>query len=101
MVMLAASVVGAQKAQPPGLEAELRGIIGESGAEVAVAFKTLDGADEVLIDPDKPFHAASTMKVPVMIELFRQARGRRVSRSTTRSRSRTSSTASSTAALHA
>ncbi len=28
----------------------------------------------MLIDPDKPFHAASTMKVPVMIELFRQAR---------------------------
>ncbi|MBA3886991.1 MAG: serine hydrolase [Acidobacteria bacterium] len=39
---------------------------------MAVAFRTLDGRDDVLIDPDKPFHAASTMKVPVMIELFRQ-----------------------------
>ena len=27
----------------------------------------------MFIDADKPFHAASTMKVPVMIELFRQA----------------------------
>jgi beta-lactamase class A len=40
---------------------------------VAVAFRTLDGKHELLIDADKPFHAASTMKVPVMIELFRQA----------------------------
>jgi beta-lactamase class A len=56
------------------LDNELRSIIAASGAEVAVAFRTLDGRSEVLIDPDKPFHAASTMKVPVMIELFRQAR---------------------------
>jgi beta-lactamase class A len=48
-------------------------MIAESGAEVAVAFRTLDGRTEVLIDEDKEFHAASTMKVPVMVELFRQA----------------------------
>jgi beta-lactamase class A len=61
-------------AQPSStLEAELRAIVAGSGAEAAVAFRTLDGRDEVLIDPDKAFHAASTMKVPVMIELFRQA----------------------------
>jgi beta-lactamase class A len=54
-------------------EARLRQIISPSGAEVAVAYRTLDGRTEVLIDPDKRFHAASTMKVPVMIELFRQA----------------------------
>jgi beta-lactamase class A len=61
------------------LETQLRTIIAASGAEVAVAFRTLDGRSEVLIDPDKPFHAASTMKVPVMIELFRQARAGTVS----------------------
>jgi beta-lactamase class A len=44
-----------------------------SGAEVSVALRTLDGKTELLIDADKPYHAASTMKVPVMIELFRQA----------------------------
>ncbi len=55
-------------------------IIRESGAEVAVAFRTLDAPGgspprlELLIQPDVEFHAASTMKVPVMIELFRQAR---------------------------
>ena len=64
---------------PSGLESELRGLITSSGAEVAVAFRTLDGRSEVLIDPDVRFHAASTMKVPVMIELFRQASAGRLS----------------------
>ena len=59
--------------QAASLERQLRAEIAKSKAEVAVAFRTLDGRSEVLIDPDKPFHAASTMKVPVMIELFRQA----------------------------
>jgi beta-lactamase class A len=56
------------------LETELRQIISASGTEVAVAYRTLDGRAEILVDADKSFHAASTMKVPVMIELFRQAR---------------------------
>jgi len=56
-----------------GLETRLRQAIAASGAEVAVAYRTLDGRTGLLIDPDKSFHAASTMKVPVMIELFRQA----------------------------
>lgn len=55
------------------LEDQLRRIIIASGAEVAVAYHPLDGKAELLLDADKPFHAASTMKVPVMIELFRQA----------------------------
>ena len=60
---------------PPAddLKARVQQRIADSGAEVAVAMRTLDGRDEILIDPDKTFHAASTMKVPVMIELFRQA----------------------------
>ena len=61
------------------LQSQLRAIISASGAEVAVALRTLDGRYEVLIDPDVRFHAASTMKVPVMIELFRQASARRLS----------------------
>ena len=55
------------------LESQLRGLIASSGAEVAVAFRTLDGRAECSSITDKLFHAASTMKVPVMIELFRQA----------------------------
>src|SRR5574338_289302 len=57
----------------PSLQSTLLEQIKASGAEVSVALRTLDGKTEALIDPDKPYHAASTMKVPVMIELFRQA----------------------------
>jgi beta-lactamase class A len=55
------------------LHARVQKLIDGSGAEVAVALQTLDGKERLAIDPDKSFHAASTMKVPVMIELFRQA----------------------------
>lgn len=43
------------------------------GAQVGIAYWSLAGADTMLIDADTAFHAASTMKVPVMIEVFRQA----------------------------
>ena len=43
------------------------------GRDVGLVLLPLDGRDAVMIEPDKTFHAASTMKVPVMIELFRQA----------------------------
>jgi beta-lactamase class A len=41
--------------------------------EVGLVLRRLDGRGEMVIQPYKEFHAASTMKVPVMIELFRQA----------------------------
>jgi beta-lactamase class A len=74
MVVLPLLVGLIHQTPSPDLETALRRMIAASGAEVAVAYRTLDGRVEVLIDPDKSFHAASTMKVPVMIELFRQAR---------------------------
>jgi beta-lactamase class A len=58
----------------PDVTIDIQRLIAASGADVAVAFRTLDGREELLIQPDLPFHAASTMKVPVLIELFRQAR---------------------------
>ena len=52
------------------VEAELNSLKGDFG----VAFKTLDDSGEtVLINERDMFHAASTMKTPVMIELFKQA----------------------------
>ena len=42
------------------------------GASVGVAFRDLTRGDTLFIDADERFHAASTMKVPVMIELFRR-----------------------------
>lgn len=43
------------------------------GARVGVAYRALDGSDTLYLHADTAFHAASTMKVPVMIEVFRQA----------------------------
>src|SRR5688500_4976063 len=41
------------------------------GAVVCVAYRYLETGDTLYINADTSFHAASTMKVPVMIELFR------------------------------
>ena len=75
LLLFTCTVLATQSAGSPTtkLSAQLQGIISSSGAEVAVAFRPLDGSPEILLDADKTFHAASTMKVPVMIELFRQA----------------------------
>jgi beta-lactamase class A len=43
------------------------------GAVVGVAYRDLGSRDSLDVAADERFHAASTMKVPVMIELFRQA----------------------------
>lgn len=53
--------------------AEAEQLIASSGAEVSVAYRSLDDSEEWMFDADKLYHAASTMKVPVMVELFRQA----------------------------
>ena len=65
-----AQPTAALEAARPAVE----GLIQASGAFVAVAARTLGGGETLLIRPDETFHAASTMKVPVMIELFAQAR---------------------------
>ncbi len=49
------------------------------GAEAALAYVDLESGDTLFLNADSSFHAASTMKVPVMIELFRSARGSRFS----------------------
>jgi beta-lactamase class A len=42
------------------------------GAVVGIYYKSLKTGELVTVSPDSSFHAASTMKVPVMIEFFRQ-----------------------------
>jgi beta-lactamase class A len=56
------------------LAAEILSSIQKSGADVGIAFRTLDGKEEWFSRADDVFHAASTMKVPVMIELFHQVK---------------------------
>jgi beta-lactamase class A len=64
-------------AQPSKLDDAAQQIekqIAQSQAGVGIVFLTLDGKTQWSRNPDESFHAASTMKVPVMIELFHQAR---------------------------
>jgi beta-lactamase class A len=60
------------------LEQSIRTALDTINGDFAVAFRTLNAPEEtLLINEHQMFHAASTMKTPVMIELYRQAKGGR------------------------
>jgi beta-lactamase class A len=58
----------------PKVAAAIQDLVAKSGADVGIAFETLDGRLAWSSRGDDVFHAASTMKIPVMIELFHQVR---------------------------
>lgn len=61
---------------PPGkqqLVAQIRDWLNRQPGSYALAVKHLPDGDTILINEKEMFHAASTMKTPVMIEIFRQA----------------------------
>ena len=68
---------GSATAQKQKLDSAIAAIqvdIQKSGADVGVAFRMLDGRTDWFFRADESFHAASTMKIPVMMELSRQVR---------------------------
>jgi beta-lactamase class A len=68
------------RAQEQTLDVKIKQLAAEAGAEtVAVALRDLETGHELYVNADDTFHAASTMKVAVMLELYRQARERRLS----------------------
>lgn len=69
LVLLTAAPAG-----PDALRGSLQQRIAQvKGATVAVAYQDLgDLKDAVFLDADRTLHAASTMKVPVLLEFFRQ-----------------------------
>src|SRR5262245_16787237 len=67
-------------AVPNDLEKDIAEVVRASGAEtVAVAYYDLASGRQLLINSDENFHAASTMKVPVMMEIYRQAAAHKLS----------------------
>lgn len=50
------------------------------GASVGVVFQEVGGGAAFYVNPDSVFHAASTMKVPVMIQYFRDIDAGRIKR---------------------
>lgn len=56
------------------LRRSIEALIRDAGAaDVGVAYRDLATGEELLVHGDATFHAASTMKVPVLMELYRQA----------------------------
>ena len=53
---------------------DIQQVLGKSEGYFAVAFKDLSTGETLFINEDSLFHAASTMKTPVMIEVFKQAK---------------------------
>ncbi len=56
-----------------GLENQLRRHFEAQPGVFAVAFKDLSSGETLFINENEVFHAASTMKTPVMIEVYKQA----------------------------
>jgi beta-lactamase class A len=79
MPLLALLFVAAQSSDT-GLAARISARIAAAPATgVGVYYRDLTTRDSVLVDARRRFHAASTMKVPVMIQLFRDRDARRLS----------------------
>jgi len=57
---------------------DVEALIQQSGGDVSLAFRSLDGGAELLIQADRPFQDSLVMKIPVMIELFAQAEAQQV-----------------------
>jgi beta-lactamase class A len=62
--------------QESSARADVERLIGQSGAEVSVAYRSLDGARELFIQADSQFEDATAMKIPVMIELYAEVEAR-------------------------
>ena len=68
--LLGAAPLAAQDAPPRAEVARLVEAAAADGVEVGVYYRSSDGRDSLLVAPDLRMHAASTMKVPVMLQLF-------------------------------
>ena len=73
MLAVALAVLTLASQSPDSLRAALDARIrAVPGAVVAVSYLDLTTGDTLHLNADDSFHAASTMKVPVMVEMFRQ-----------------------------
>jgi beta-lactamase class A len=70
----ARSLVFAQDTKLAEATQQIEKRISDSHADVGVVFRTIEGKTSWSYHADDSFHAASTMKVPVMIELFHQVK---------------------------
>lgn len=55
------------------VQARVADIAASAGGVFGVAARSLHTGEEILINPDEPFNAASVIKLAIMVEVFRQA----------------------------
>src|SRR5881628_500242 len=79
MILYAAALLIAMQGQDSLRQKIDARIAEDSGAYVGLAYMDLGSPDTLFINADTSFHAASTMKVPVMIELFRMVERKELS----------------------
>ncbi|MDX1941773.1 MAG: serine hydrolase, partial [Saprospiraceae bacterium] len=71
---LSISNLSAQKISPKKLEQQIRKEFARSPGVFAVAFRDISGKKKgIFINEKESFHAASTMKTPVLVEVYKQA----------------------------
>lgn len=73
MSLVAAGLIAIAQSSDSLLERIQARIAQDPGAQAGLAYVDLASGDTLFLNADTSFHAASTMKVPVMIELFRRA----------------------------
>ncbi|WP_181307758.1 serine hydrolase [Rufibacter sp. XAAS-G3-1] len=72
-LLLLSCTVTKQKKNMAQLKQEVLAELGKQKGTFAVAFKDLQTGEELLLNEHESFHAASTMKTPVLIEAYKQA----------------------------
>jgi beta-lactamase class A len=73
MILIAGALLLAAQSQDSLAKKIQTRIAQDSGAYVGLAYVDLASSDTLFLNADTSFHAASTMKVPLMIELLRRA----------------------------
>jgi len=56
-----------------GVHEKVADLAASAGGVFGVAARSLHTGEEMLLNPDEPFNAASVIKIPIMVEVFRQA----------------------------
>jgi beta-lactamase class A len=72
--LIVVSAASCNREEAPPLRDQIMDVINTVDGDMAVVLLGMDGAaGDVMINENERFHAASTMKTPVMIEAFKQA----------------------------
>lgn len=75
LLLAAVTIHTGQSQEMAGLEKSLDSLLKTEKGDFAIAFKDLNNPEShIFINEHEDFHAASTMKTPVMMEVFRQVK---------------------------